>query len=256
MNKFVMLVAAAVLLSCGGRKKAAAVVQVEAPVEYGYEVVAIYPHDPEAYTQGLFWHEGRLWESTGLSGHSTLREVVLETGEAVREAAVEGDYFAEGAVLLGGKIYQLTWQDGVVLVWDPATFAVVERFENPGEGWGLTTDGENLWMSDGTSHLTVVAPDGFRRLRQVNVRAGRAGLRMLNELEWINGKIWANVYMEDVIAIIDPTTGHVEGTIDLSALRTDPRAEALNGIAHDPATGRIFITGKWWNKVYEIKKRP
>jgi glutamine cyclotransferase len=248
-----ILFLAAVSLSCGGRR--AAVAAPDKPVEYTFEVVNTYPHDPTSFTQGLFWHEGRLWESTGLYGRSRLREVELETGRVLREAAVENDYFAEGAAMLNGRIYQLTWQDGVVIVYDPATLEAVERFPLAGEGWGLTTDGSLLYMSNGTSRLTVVGPAGFERQRQVNVRAGRGSVQMLNELEWIDGKIWANIYLTDRIAIIDPATGRVEGMVDLGGLyrdRTDPE-EVLNGIAHDPATGRIFVTGKLWPAVYEIK---
>jgi glutamine cyclotransferase len=247
--------AAAVSLSCGGRRAAVAVAAPEAPVEYTYKIVNTFPHDPTAYTQGLFWHEGSLWESTGLHGRSVLREVELQTGRTLREVAVENDYFAEGAAILGGKIYQLTWQDGVAMAYDPATLGIVERFPLVGEGWGLTADGKLLYMSDGTSRLTVVDPAGFKRQRQINVRAGHGSVRMLNELEWIDGKIWANIYLADRIAIIDPATGRVEGFVNLGGLHptSDPTSdEVLNGIAHDPATGRIFVTGKLWPAIFEI----
>ncbi len=254
MKKGVLILfMAAVSLSCGGRRSAMAA--PEKPVEYTYKIINTYPHDPTAYTQGLFWHEGSLWESTGLRGRSSLREVELETGRILREMAVENDYFAEGATLLNGKIYQLTWRDGVAMAYDPVTLDVVERFALSGEGWGLTTDGSLLYMSDGTSRLTVVEPAGFERRRQINVRAGRGSMRMLNELEWIDGKIWANIYLTDRIAIIEPATGRVEGLVDLSGLHTvrfDPE-EVLNGIALDAATGRIFVTGKLWPSVFEIE---
>ncbi len=255
-KSILILVLAAVSLSCGGRKTTVAA--ADNPVRYTVEVAGSYPHDPTAYTQGLFWHDGSLWESTGLHGRSSLREVELETGRILREVAVEKDYFAEGAVILGDRVYQLTWQDGVVLVYDPATLEVSERFPLAGEGWGLTTDGTSFYMSDGSSRLTVVDPMGFERRRQINIRAGRGSVRMLNELEWIDGKIWANIYPTDGIAIIDPSSGRVEGLVDLSSLypgRLDSD-EALNGIAHDPSTGRIFVTGKLWPKVYEIRLVP
>lgn len=264
MRKIAILFVAA-LAACGGRKSAA---EVPPPVEYGYKVVAVYPHDPTSYTQGLFFHDGHLWESTGLNGKSHLMELDLTTGKALRSAPVESNYFAEGAVALDGKIYQLTWQDGVAMAWDPAAMQVVQRFDIP-EGWGLTTDGTNLIMSDGTSRLTVVSPDGFKRLRQFNVRAGRGSVQSLNELEWIDGRIWANVYMTDRIAIIAPATGHVEGLIDLSGLLEKGRAsgvsseglptptgapDVLNGIARDPETGKIYVTGKLWPYLFEIER--
>ena len=238
------------LLSCGGgRKKVVAKDSAAKPVEWHWELVASYPHDPMAYTQGLFWHEGRLWESTGLTGRSALREVEVETGRTLRETAVEGDYFAEGAVMFGGRIYQLTWQDGVVLTYNPETLEIDERYPLQGEGWGLTTDGKMLYMSDGTAFLTVVDPaEGFTPKRQMNTRQ-----RMLNELEWIEGKIWANVYMSNRIVVIDPSSGRVKAFLDMGSLDAPAGADVLNGIAYDPVAGRIFVTGKLWDKVYEIR---
>lgn len=256
MKYAVILLAAVTLSCCGGRRAKAVATAPPKPVEYTYKVINTYPHDPTAYTQGLFWHDGVLWESTGLRGGSTLRTVELETGRVLRETKVGNDYFAEGAVILGDRAYQLTWMDGVALAYDPATLEVVERFDLAGEGWGLTTDGTLLYMSDGTSRLTVVEPGGFARKRQINVRAGRGSVRELNELEWIEGKIWANIYMSDRIAIIDPATGNTEGIIDLSGLLpADARrgADVLNGIAYDPAAGRIFVTGKLWPLLFEIE---
>ncbi len=253
-----MTLAAATLVACGGRRAATAGKNATAtPVKYTYRVVNVYPHDRRAYTQGLFWHDGRLWESTGLSGQSSLREIDLETGRTVREAAVENEYFAEGAAILDGRIYQLTWQDGVALVWDAETLEVAERHPLPSEGWGLTTDGKELYMSDGSSRVTVMSPDGLARRRSVNVRNGGRSVRQLNELEWIDGRIWANIYMSDQIAIIDPATGNVEGIVDLAGLlsREDrrPDTDVLNGIAYDSAGGRIFVTGKFWPKIFEIE---
>ncbi len=257
MSKWALLiVVAAVSLSCGGRRRTVAAEPAREPVEYGYKVVNTYPHDPMAYTQGLFWHNGRLWESTGLSGQSQLREAELETGRVVREVDLENDYFAEGAAYLNGLIYQLTWTDGVAMSYDEATLEVRDRFPVPTEGWGLATDGEHLYMSDGSSRLTVIDPAGFARQRQINVRAGGRAVRMLNELEWIEGKIWANIYMTDRIAIIDPTTGAVEGMVDLAGLLDSVEArgvDVLNGIAYDPASRRIFVTGKLWPHVFEIE---
>jgi glutamine cyclotransferase len=250
-------------LSCachGRRKTARAVAQTSAtvPREYTYTVRNVYPHDPTSYTQGLYWHDGRLWESTGVYGESRLMEVELETGRALRSVDVGDDYFAEGIALLGGRIYLLTWEDGVAMAYDPATMEVVRRYELQGQGWGLTTDGRQLWMSDGSSRLTVVDTAGFRRVRTVNVRAQRGGgVRQLNELEWIDGRIWANIWLSDRIAIIDPATGTVEATVDLSGLLPEsdrtPDTDVLNGIAYDPDGRRIFVTGKYWPKLFEIE---
>lgn len=224
---------------------------------YGYRVKNVYPHDPSAFTQGLYWHDGYLWESTGLEGESQMRKVRLETGEVVQSTALDGQYFGEGAAYLDGKIYQVTWENGTAFVYDPATLRRTGQFSYPGQGWGLTTDGEWLYMSDGSSRITLVDPADFSRKRSLSVRIGRAGKRDLNELEWIDGKIWANVYLTDQIVIIDPATGYVEGVVDLVGLlppqdRTET-TDVLNGIAHDPETGRIFVTGKNWPKLFEIE---
>lgn len=265
MRQILTILLAVVLVSCGGgRRKTVDAAATKPPVEWGYKVVAVHPHDPTAYTQGLFFRNGKLWESTGLHGQSRLMEIDLETGKAVRSAAVEDNYFAEGAVALGNRIYQLTWQDGVALAWNPETLVVEERFDIP-EGWGLTTDGTLLYMSDGTSHITVVDPAGFVRKRQINVRAGRSSVQSLNELEWIGGKIWANIYMTDRIAIIDPASGRVEGIVDLSGLidkgyehfqRPVRHVDVLNGIAFDEQTGRTYVTGKLWPFLFEIELVP
>lgn len=251
-----LTVAMALSCACHGRRVPRAVRDAQ-PREYTYRVKNVYPHDRNSYTQGLYWHDGRLWESTGVAGASRLMEVELDTGREVRGVKVENDYFAEGIALIGGSIYQLTWEDGVVLVYDPATLEVTARHENQGQGWGLTTDGRQLYMSDGSSRLTVVDPAGFARRSSINVRAGRGGVRQLNELEWIEGRIWANIWQSDTIVIIDPATGNVEATVDLGGLlpsgdRTAD-TDVLNGIAYDAAGGRIFVTGKYWPKLFEIE---
>lgn len=224
---------------------------------YGYRVKNVYPHDPAAFTQGLYWHDGYLWESTGLEGQSQMRKVRLETGEVVMSTDLAGQYFGEGAAYLDGKIYQLTWENGMAFVYDPATLARTGQFRYPGQGWGLTTDDKMLYMSDGSSRITLVDPADFSRKRSITVRMGRTTKREINELEWIDGKIWANIYLTDQIVIIDPATGNIEGTIDLSGLLSpeDRTADTdvLNGIAHDHATGRIFVTGKKWPKLFEIE---
>lgn len=249
-------------LSCACRSRAKIVrtgaAETTIPVKtYGYRVKNVYPHAPSAFTQGLYWRDGYLWESTGLEGRSQMKKVRLETGETVQSINLDGQYFGEGAAYLDGRIYQLTWESGVAFVYDPATLSRTGQFRYPGQGWGLTTDGEMLYMSDGSSRIMLVDPADFSRKRSITVQMGRSPKRELNELEWIDGKIWANIYLSDQIVIIDPTTGNVEGVIDLTGLLPSedrmPNTDVLNGIAHDPATGRIFVTGKHWPKLFEIE---
>lgn len=227
------------------------------PVQYTYVVKAVYPHSTGAYTQGLYWHDGVLWEGTGLNGRSELRKVDLKSGKTLFSVPLDKSYFGEGIALLDGKIYQLTWQNGVAFVYDAETLEPAGEFHYDGEGWGLTTDGSVLYMSDGSSRLYKVDPAGFRRTGSVDVRLGGSRVNYLNELEWIDGKIWANVYTTDVIVIIDPTTGTVEGVVDLTGLLPEsdrnPDTDVLNGIAYDAATKRIFVTGKNWDKLFEIE---
>jgi glutamine cyclotransferase len=226
-------------------------------VRYGYKIVASCPHDPAAYSQGLFWHEGALYESTGEYGRSTLRRVKLETGDVTQQIALDNRYFAEGAALVGGRIYQLTWTEGKCFVYDPATFAQMREFPYKGEGWGLATDGEKLYMSDGTPNIAVRNPATFEIERTLAVRNEGRAVQYINELEWIDGKIWANVYMTYEILIIDPADGRVEGIVDFagiaSHLTITNTTDVMNGIAYDPATGRIFVTGKNWDKLFEIE---
>jgi glutaminyl-peptide cyclotransferase len=232
-----------------------------APPVYGYRVVAEYPHDPEAYTQGLVYVDGDLYEGTGQEGESTLRRVDLETGEVLRSRALDPDLFGEGIAVVGDRIYQLTWQERTGFVYDRRTFERLETFDYLGEGWGLTTDGERLIQSDGSDRLAFRDPATFAETGHVEVRAGDEPVRNLNELEWIDGEVWANVYRTDRIARIDPATGRVTGWIDLGGLlpaedRVGREVGVLNGIAHDPATGRIFVTGKLWPKLFEIEVIP
>ena len=234
-----------------------AVIRPVAPV-FGYRVVNEYPHDRGAFTQGLVYVDGTLYEGTGLTGQSTLREVDLETGEVLRSVALDPDLFGEGIAVLGDRIYQLTWRSQTCIVYDRDTFEQLGTFGYRTEGWGLTTDGERLIMSDGTDRLVFRDPDTFAELGAVEVRDGDQPVPYLNELEYIDGEVWANVWRTDFIAQIDPTTGRVTGWIDLTGLlnRGQRRADILNGIAHDPATGRIFVTGKLWPKLFEIALVP
>jgi len=257
--KIILLMCAVCLVACGSRsasKQRSAQVPTP-PARYGFRIVATYPHDTAAYTQGLFWHEGALIESTGEYGRSTLRRVDLETGEAAQKTALPDNVFGEGSVLLDGKIYVLTWEQYRCFVYDPVTFTQVGEFAYKGEGWGLTTDGSKLYMSDGTANITVRNPDTFAEERTFAVRNEGRPVQYLNELEWIDGRIWANVYMTNEIVVIDPADGRVEGIIDLTGLLSHlvitNTTDVMNGIGYDPTTGRIFVTGKNWDKLFEIK---
>ena len=226
------------------------------PVRYTYAVQRVYPHDPENYTQGLQYADGLLWEGTGQNGASRLLKTDLETGRSEVVARLPRSEFGEGIALLGGKVYQLTWTSNRAHVYDAATGRRTGGFTYPVQGWGLTTDGRWLYMSDGSDRIRVLDPDTFERERNIAVTLSGEPVRLLNELEWIEGKIWANVYTTDQIVIIDPATGAVEGIVDLSGLLPEeevtPSTDVLNGIAYDPALKRIFVTGKNWSKLFHI----
>lgn len=225
-----------------------------------YRVVNAYPHDPAAYTQGLIYRDGFLFESTGLNGRSTLRKVRLETGEVVQQHRVDGAYFAEGLAHWKHQLVQLTWRSNVAFVYDLLSFTQHRTFDYAGEGWGLTHDQRRFILSDGTERLRFLDPDTFREVGQVTVRDGDAPVRHLNELEYVCGEVYANVWHTDRIARISPESGQVTGWIDLRGLmatgyRLDPEA-VLNGIAHDAANDRLFITGKLWPRLFEIEVVP
>jgi len=245
------LLAAAVLLGSTG---------CEARVkQYKVEVVKEYTHDTGAYTQGLFFHGGRFYESTGQFGESTFREVELATGKVLSKMNFQQKYFAEGSVMLDGKLYILTWLNKVAFVYDAATLEYKQTYSYPREGWGLTTDGKSLIASDGSARLYFLTPE-FRQERYVDVKMDGRPVRYLNELEYIDGKVWANVYTTDLIVIINPADGTVEASIDCSGLLPrnlrKPETDVLNGIAQDPATGKIYLTGKYWPRLYEIRLVP
>ena len=227
------------------------------PKRYGYTVRNVYPHATTSYTQGLAYVDGVLWEGTGQHGESVLQRLDLETGRPHVVARLPRSEFGEGIALLDGKVYQLTWQSNRAYVYDAATGARLREHRYPGEGWGLTTDGRKLYLSDGTSSIHTVDPETFRRKKRVTVTCQGEPVPLLNELEWIDGRIWANVYTSDLILQIDPATGVVEGIVDLTGLLPDeertPSTDVLNGIAYDAATGRIFVTGKNWPKLFEIE---
>jgi glutamine cyclotransferase len=226
---------------------------------YGYEVVATYPHDREAFTQGLVYDDGVLYESTGLNGRSSLRKVNLQTGEVLQRRDLDPQYFAEGLALFNGQLIQLTWQSNKGFVYDKTTFEPLREWSYPTEGWGLTHDGKQLIMSDGSATLRFLNPETFAVEREVTVTDGEQPVVRLNELEYVNGEVFANVWQTDLVARVDPQTGRVLGWIDLSGLLSPAErqgADVLNGIAYDPAGDRLFVTGKLWPKLFEIKLVP
>ena len=225
------------------------------PVAYDLRVVARHPHDSSAFTQGLLWHDGALYESTGLVGRSSIRRWDLESGRIDRREEVP-DVFAEGLALVGDELFQLTWQDGLLLVYDRETFEKVRQVRYEGEGWGLCYDGEHLVMSDGSDELTFRDPQSFAVRRRLSVRKLGRPLRMLNELECARGAIWANVWQRDDIVRIDPASGQVTGVVDAAGLLEvgDRRsADVLNGIAWLPDRERFLLTGKFWPAAFEVE---
>jgi len=222
---------------------------------YKIEVVKAYPHDTGSYTQGLFWHDGSLYESTGLNGKSTFRKVDLQSGQALTKLPFNKKYFVEGSVILGDKLYILTWTNKVIFIYDANTLEYRSTYSYPREGWGLTTDGKSLISSDGSSRIYFLTPE-LKFERSINVTLNGRAVRYLNELEWIDGRIWANVYTTDTIVIINPDTGIVEATVDCEGLLPERLrtydTDVLNGIAVD-SEGRIFLTGKNWPELYEVK---
>lgn len=230
------------------------------PPTYTYEIINTYPHDPAAFTQGLIYYDGSLYEGTGRWGESSLREVALDTGAVLRSHPLEPQYFGEGITLLNDRIYQLTWQEQTGFVYDRATFEPLQTFSYPTEGWGITHDGQQLIVSDGTSTIYFRDPETLQETGRITVRDHEGPINRLNELEYINGEIWANIWLTDLIARISPETGEVLGYIDLAGL-LDASAltvsvDVLNGIAFDPETGRIFVTGKLWPSLFEIAVVP
>jgi glutamine cyclotransferase len=245
-----------------------AIPALESPLEqpkqavqwYSYEIVNVYPHDPAAFTQGLVLANGVLYEGTGLRGRSDLRRVDLKSGEVLQQHKLADEHFGEGIALLNGKIYQLTWQSNLGFVYDQESFALLQEFSYPTEGWGLTHDGARLIMSDGTSTLYFRDPETLEEIGRLEVYDEQGAVTQLNELEYIQGEIYANVWKTERIARISLATGQVTGWIDLAGLLkaedlTAP-VDVLNGIAYDAATGHLFVTGKLWPKLFEIRLIP
>jgi glutamine cyclotransferase len=229
---------------------------------YTYEVIRSWPHDRAAFTQGLVFRGGSFIESTGLNGQSTLREVELESGRVLKQVALAPAYFAEGVAVLGGQAFQLTWQNRKGFVYDVDTFRLQREFAYEGEGWGLTTDGSALILSDGTNRIRFLDSVGFAVRRTISVTLEGKEVRGLNELEFIKGEIFANVWQTDDVVRIDPATGNVRGVIDFSGLLAPqdrrPDTDVLNGIAYDAKNDRLFVTGKRWPRLFEVrlKVRP
>jgi glutamine cyclotransferase len=223
---------------------------------YGYQIVKVYPHDPKAFTQGLQYLDGVLYEGTGQIGESSIRRVELATGKVLQHRAVPPPHFGEGITVWKNDLIELTWQTHVAFVYDRVTFEPKKQFSYPGEGWGLTQDANGLIMSDGSDELRILDPVTFAEKRRIKVTAVGAPLRNLNELEYVKGEIFANVWQTDYVARIAPATGQVSAYIDLRGLLTPAERAAtdvLNGIAYDAEHDRLFVTGKWWPKLFEIK---
>ena len=258
MKRFTtILIAISTLISCGGAGRKVTTPQAVEPQFYTYRVVAEYPHSRTSYTQGLQFVDGELWEGTGEYGHSRLMRTDLATGKILAKSDNSAKEFGEGITVLGDKIYQLTWLNGKMHIYDRKSLKLTATHTYKGEGWGLTTDGAKLYMSEGTHAIRVRNAETLQQERRFGVTLRGESLQNINELEWIDGKIWANIYTTDYIAIINPESGVVEGLINLSgilpATERDARTDVLNGIAYDKSTNRIFVTGKNWSKLFEIK---
>lgn len=233
------------IISCSTGKK-----------EYRIEVLAEYPHDTCAYTQGLFFNSGHFYESTGVYGKSGFREVEIESGKVLRRADLPEEYFGEGSVILDGNIYFLTWESRKAFILDAESWQMKGAYKYPREGWGLTTDGRQLIASDGSNKIYFLDGD-YKFKKKISVTMDGKPLRWLNELEWIDGRIWANVYTTDMIVIINPKNGVVEASVDCSGLLPDELRTAdtdvLNGIAYDRKSGDIYLTGKNWPRLYKVR---
>ena len=228
--------------------------------EYTYKVVRDFPHDPSAFLQGLVYHNGFFYEGTGRHGESSLRKVRMETGEVLQRVDLPREYFGEGITIFNNKVVQITWQSQTGFVYNLSDFRVLRQFSYPGEGWGLTTHGNEIYMSDGTPEIRVLDGNTFQEKRRIKVHDGATPIKELNELEYVEGELFANIWHTDRIARISPQTGKVLGWIDLTGLlgpmyRRDEEA-VLNGIAYDPQKKRLFVTGKLWPKIFEIQIMP
>jgi glutaminyl-peptide cyclotransferase len=246
MKTRVVFISMLLAVACGGTDRAD---------RNAFSVTATFPHDPTAYTQGLLWADSVLFESTGLYGHSDVRRVDFRSGRVLASRPLAANRFGEGLALLHGRLYQLTWESGVAYTYDPATLAPGDSFHYEGQGWGLTTDGKSLIMSDGSDSLRVVSPETFKVERVVHVKYRGAPLKQLNELEYDRGDLLANVYQTNWVLRIDPTTGDVRELLDFADLYRDrsPKAEVMNGIALAPDGTQLLLTGKLWPTLFEVR---
>lgn len=245
----------ALLAACAGAALTPSTLLAAAPPVQGYKVVNSYPHDPDAFTQGLFFHDGFLYESTGLRGRSSIRKVEIKTGRVVQAVELPAEFFGEGITMWGDRLIGITWQEQTAFVLDLKTFKLWRKFNYAGEGWGITHDGRELIMSDGSAELRFLDPLTFKELRRVRVTAAGRPVDQLNELEWVDGEVYANVWQTDRIARINPKTGNVTGWIDLTGLlpQRGGADDVLNGIAYDAKARRLFVTGKLWPRLFEIQ---
>ncbi|HWR59648.1 MAG TPA: glutaminyl-peptide cyclotransferase [Thermodesulfovibrionales bacterium] len=227
---------------------------------YGYRVINVYPHDPRAFTQGLFFEDGYLYEGTGIYGKSQIRKVALKTGKILKSRSLPARFFGEGVTIWNNRVIQLTWREKKGFVYEKESFRLIQEFAYNTEGWGLTHDDKRLILSDGSSYLFFLDPLTFKQIGRIEVSDNGISVGNLNELEYVGDRIYANVWRTDRIAVISPETGAVEAWIDLSRLRHEgglsPEADVLNGIAYDGEKDRLFVTGKFWPKVFEIKIVP
>lgn len=257
MKTLIALAVAALALVCIAPVRAHDTIPV-----YGYRVVHSYPHDPQAYTEGLLYLDGHLYESTGQVGSSSVRKVELETGKVLQSAPTPWPDYGEGIAVWKNRLIQLTWKNQEGFIYDLATLKPLARFPYAGEGWALTSDGKQLYMSDGTPVIRILDPDTLKQTGQIDVTADGQPLQNINELEWVKGQIYANVWLTTRIARIDPASGKVTGWIELAGLvpkpqqLADPTNDVLNGIAWDAQHDRLFVTGKCWPKLYEIRLVP
>jgi glutamine cyclotransferase len=245
-----LLIAALAGVACGPTSQAGV-------PEYSYQIVHTYHHDPLAFTQGLVYVDGVLYEGTGLEAQSSIRKVKLETGEVLQKHEIPGQYFGEGIVVWKDRLLELTWKAEKGFIYDLASFQQKGEFPYPGEGWGLTSDGKSIIMSDGSAQLRFWDPETLKETRRITVNENGRPIDKLNELEWVKGEIFANVWETDRIVRIDPKTGNVTGWINLKGLLTpqdyNDLTDVLNGIAYDAKGDRLFVTGKRWPKLFEIK---
>ena len=252
----------ALILGCNGDREedngSAPANNVKEPANIGYTVVNVYPHDTASFTQGLEWHDGFLYEGTGLEGRSELKKISLQDGKTVQQLSIDRTLFGEGITILNDKIFQLTWQNNKVLVYDMATWKKTHEFAWPFQGWGITNNGKELIISTGTNNIYFVDPATFKILRTVSVNSNYGPIGDINELEFVNGKIYANIWGNDHIIIINPETGIVEGRLNLEGLlekhsKRFENTDVLNGIAYDSTKNSFYLTGKRWPSLFEVK---